>query len=301
MLVGRDYTGPPDLRSMQDLAQRIWSPARRFHIGDLAWARHSIPGSEATFRTRLWEDDGQVIAWGWAELSGHLDLLVDPRQDAVVVPVIDWFEDVAAGPVATCTVMEGDVHVASELLGRRYSARGQGPFFVRLSRAVTNLPDVALHDGFTITHVEAGQAQRRAEAHRAGWSDLGSRVSTESYAQVMTTYPYRPCLEPVAVAPDGSWVASALGWYDEGNHVGLVEPVSCAPAYRGLGLARALNVALLHAFKEVGGETAVILPRGDDAYPAPKQLYQGIGYVSGPRTVHYQRGGHPVDRGATPA
>ena len=55
------------------------------------------------------------------------------------------------------------------------------------------------------------------------------------------------------------------------------------------GLAGAVNVALLHAFGELGGTCAVILPRGDDAYPAPGLLYRGLGYTPGPRTIRYVR------------
>jgi hypothetical protein len=82
-------------------------------------------------------------------------------------------------------------------------------------------------------------------------------------------------------------VASALGWYAEVNQVGLVEPVSCAPPFRGKGLAKAVNIALLHTFRSLGAINAVILPRGDQSYPAPKRLYQSIGYQPGPRTVLY--------------
>jgi len=139
--------------------------------------------------------------------------------------------------------------------------------------------------------VPDGDAERRAAVHRAGWSDFGSRVSTESYATLMRTFPYRSETDLVVVTDDGEWVASALGWYDEVNAVGLVEPVSCDPDYRRLGLARAVHVALLYAFRELGGDSAVVLPRGDEAYQAPGRLYRSIGYEPGPRTVVYSRQG----------
>ena len=105
----------------------------------------------------------------------------------------------------------------------------------------------------------------------------------------MQLYPYRAETDLVVVAPNGEWVASALGWYDDVNHVGLVEPVSCDPAYRGRGLSRAVNIALLHVFSDLGGSSAVIMPRGDDAYPAPGLLYRSIGYVAQDRTLVYTR------------
>ncbi|WP_067834762.1 GNAT family N-acetyltransferase [Nocardia lijiangensis] len=125
--------------------------------------------------------------------------------------------------------------------------------------------------------------------HRAGWSDFGSHLTTASYRNIMAAYPYRTQTDLVVLAPDGEWVASALGWYDEVNKVGLVEPVSCAPAFRGTGLAKAVNIALLHAFRSLGATRSAILPRGDRAYAVPAHLYRSIGYQPGSRTRHYTR------------
>lgn len=65
----------------------------------------------------------------------------------------------------------------------------------------------------------------RRRFHRAGWSDFDSQLSAVRYHDIMTTHPYRAQTDLVVVAPDGQWVASALGWYDEANRVGLVKPV----------------------------------------------------------------------------
>ena len=291
MLDRQDYGHPDDLRRMQSLAQRIWSPDQRFHIGDLAWGRYSIPGAEAAFRTSLWEQGGEVVAWAWAELPNYLELLVDPRRGDLVPELLDWFEATADGPDLSCMVMDCDFRVQHALRDRGYRRERAGPFFTRHSRDLTELPSVVLPAGFTIEPVPKGDAERRAAAHRAGWSDFGSRVSTESYATLMQTYPYRSETDLVVVTDNGEWVASALGWYDEVNAVGLVEPVSCDPDYRRLGLARAVDVALLYAFRELGGDSAVVLPRGDEAYHAPGRLYRSIGYQPGPRTVVYSRQG----------
>ncbi len=274
---------------MQSLTQRLWSPHQRLHIGDLAWARFSIPGAEEAFRTSLWEDDGRVVAWGWIEMPGYLDFLVDPRCPDLVPEVLDWFETTASGAELACMVMEDEEDVREDLEARGFTPQVDGPFFRRHIRDLTDLPNVDLPDGFTISAVTDRDADRRAAAHRLGWSDFGSRISAESYAHLMQAYPYRSETDLVVVGPNGDWVASALGWYDEVHHVGLVEPVSCAPTYRGRGLARAVDVALLHVFRDLGGVASVILPRGDDDYPAPGRLYRSIGYQTGSRTVLYSR------------
>ena len=125
--------------------------------------------------------------------------------------------------------------------------------------------------------------------HRAGWSDFGSTLSTQTYAGVMAVRPYRPDLDWVVEAPDGELVASALGWLDDVNRSGLLEPVGCAPSYRRRGLARAVNLACLHALRDAGAETGHVNPRGDEGYPVPGLLYRSIGFKPGPHTVTYVR------------
>lgn len=287
MIVRRDFEGVEDLVRLQSLAQRVWSPERRFHIGDIAWSWHSIPGAQQGFQVSWWEER-VVLAWAWIELPGHLELVVDPAAPGVLPQLLDWFETVAIGRELSCLVMEADHHLRATLSGRGYAPQEDGPFFRRYIHDLAELPAPGLPSGFTIA-AAAGDAERRAAVHRAGWSEFGSRVTGESYRKVMAAYPYRERTDLVVVAPDGQWVASALGWYDNLNRVGLVEPVSCAPAFRGWGLAKAVNIAVLHTFRSLGATSAVILPRGDHAYPAPARLYRAIGYQPGSRTVLYTR------------
>ncbi|SHF93524.1 GNAT family N-acetyltransferase [Streptoalloteichus hindustanus] len=288
MITRRDGGGS-DGGCLQALARRVWTPDRRFHVGDIAWGWHSIPGAAAAFRTSFWADGDEVLAWAWVELPGHLELLVDPAVTALLPEILDWFESVAPGPERTCLVMEGDSAERAALERRGYRPREDGPFFRRHVHDLADLPRVSLPEGFAITQVGGADAERRAAAHRAGWSDFGSRVTADSYRRVMATHPYQERTDLVVVSPDGEWVASALGWHDDVNRVGLVEPVSCAPAFRGRGLARAVNTALLHVFRDLGATSSVILPRGDDAYPAPGRLYRSIGYRPGARTLLYAR------------
>jgi predicted N-acetyltransferase YhbS len=272
-----------ELRAVQELVARVWTPAARFHVGDLAWQRWSVPAGSV--HTRQWSVGGAVVAAAWLEAPGRLELLVD-RAEAVPA-VLDWSEAAGGGVVA---LMSGDAAVAAVLRRRGYAPDPDGPYFVRLTHDLRDLPPVTLRAGFSIMPVAPGQAARRAAVHRAGWADFASTLPAESYAALMRTYPYRPALDLVVAAPDGTWVASALGWYDEVNRVGLVEPVSCAPSHRRRGLGRAVNAALLHAFAAHGATSAVILPRGDATYPAPRALYQSLDYrPNGARTVDYRR------------
>lgn len=290
MLRRRDYVGPDDLRAMQGLAQRLWVPGSHWHIGDLAWGRFAIPDSEGGWRTSLWSDGDEVRAWGWVERPGHLDLLVDPGLPELATDVLEWADSVTEDGPRTCTVMESESHVVEVLERDGYDQQVDAPYFTHHRIELSDLAMPCVPDGFTLRHVTPADVDERAAAHRRAWSDLApSRMSRESYARVMRGWPYRCELDWVIVGPDGSMVASALGWLDEENREGLLEPVGCAPELRRLGLAGAVNLAAMTALRDAGATHATVCPRGDDDYPVPGKLYRSIGFEPGARTVTFVR------------
>src|SRR4051794_2224114 len=108
-----DYTGPADLRAMQDLAQRIWSKSSSVHVGDLAWQRFQHAGREAEWPTVRWEAGGETVAWGWVSLPGELVLLVDPVCPGLASEVLAWFEDTASAAELAVTVLDAEKHVVA--------------------------------------------------------------------------------------------------------------------------------------------------------------------------------------------
>lgn len=284
----RRYQGAKDLRAMQAAAQRIWSPESRWHVGDLAWGRFMHVGREPEWPTALWYDGGgDVLAWGWAELPGHLELLVDPDHPELARDVLAWFDEVARSDERTVTTLDTEMHLLDALAAAGYRPQA-GPFFTHCWMSLDGrLPGPTVPAGFSLRHVCEGDADRRARVHRAAFSP--SRVSTESYINVMNGWPYRNGLDWVIEAPDGDFAAFALAWLDEENRVGELEPVGADPSYRRLGLARAASLAALHALKAAGADSAVVYPRGDDAYPVPARLYGSLGFEPQARTVTYTR------------
>jgi GNAT superfamily N-acetyltransferase len=124
--------------------------------------------------------------------------------------------------------------------------------------------------------------------------DLGdgeSSMTEARYRQIMETPPYRADLDLVVEAPDGTFAASALGWYDEHNRAALLEPVGTDPRHARRGLGAAVSPACLHAMRAAGATLAKVCPRGDAAHPVPRRLYHHIGFRDGARTVSYLRAG----------
>jgi len=103
------------------------------------------------------------------------------------------------------------------------------------------------------------------------------------------TWPYRADLDCVAEAPDGSFAAYTLCWYDDENRVGEFEPVGAHPDHRRRGLARAVNLDALRRLRAAGAERAIVLCRGDAGYPAAKLLYESVGFRQHSRSVDFRK------------
>lgn len=290
----QDFGGPDDLRAMQHMCSRLWSPTARFHPGQLAWNRYSAPVEPARPRDgeaiSLWRDDaGLVVGFGWAEAQDWLELQVDPAHPEVADDVLEWFEEWSDAPTQSILLMDGDpAEPACRAAG--FAPEEAGPFFCHHVLDLAGLGPERAVAGYRLRPVEPDEAAARAMCHAAAWSDFGpSEVTASSYAAVMTAWPYRHDLDWVAVDAGGRMAASALVWLDPGSGVGLVEPVGCVPEHRGLGLAGAVTLAALHALARAGGHTALVTPRGDDDYPGPMRLYRSLGFRPGARTITWTR------------
>jgi GNAT superfamily N-acetyltransferase len=293
-----EYGGPEDLLTIQQAVQRTWTPQQRWHVGDLVWGLNSAPGQESDWRTALWKDGhNRVTAWGWIELPGHLDLHVDPAHPELVHDVFAWFETIAAGPKRSVTVLETEEHLVTALERATYRRVTAAPFFLHclidLAESPTPPP---LPLGYQVRQVRAvreDEAAARAAVHRSAWRprrigelfvppiDLGdaeSSMTTNSYQSVMNMWPYRHDLDQVVEAPDGTLVAFALGWLDEVNLVGELEPVGTDPRHARQGLGSAVSMACLNALHAAGATRAVVYPRGDSAYPVARQVNFGLGF-----------------------
>lgn len=285
----RGFAGPQDVRAMQALAQRLWSPASRWHVGDLAWGRFEHLGRDHDhdWPTALWESDGQVVAWGWAHLPGELDLLVDPARADLAGEVLAWFATVATADTLTVTVLDGEPHLIEALRRHGYTHDQHAPFFVHLARKLDRLPDPQVPAGFTARHVGEEDVAARVAVHQAAFGP--SRVTEASYRTVRAAWPYRAVFDRVLEAPDGHLAAYCLAWLDERHQVGELEPVGTDPAFRRLGLAKAACLDAMHALRAAGAEHALVYARGDAAYPGPIALYHAIGFEPYARTLTFAR------------
>lgn len=290
-LHARDFDGADDLRQMQELAAActgLQAPFATTHVGDLAWRRYQHLDVLDRVRIRLWADAaGTLVAWGWVPLAGELDFQIHPEADpAVTHAVLAWFEQTEAGPQTTAWALSTDDRTIAALGDRGY-VQGDDEWYEHLVFDLSAPPAArAVPDGYVVRPVRGEEElDERVEVHRAAFAP--SRVVPESYRNVMRAWPYRAPLDHVAVAPDGSFAAFALGWLDERNAIGELEPVGTHPDHRRLGLASAVCASTLRALHEAGARTCLVYSVGGSTATG---LYTGIGFEQRARHLPFRRG-----------
>lgn len=291
---------------MQTLSQEVWrhDPAlvnTDASAGELAWSWGSevdVPGLD--YRHRIWTESGSVAAWGYTvppqmitvtadrkEMSdASLNWQVHPDRPELLDDVLDWLEAEVPQAKRRTTARAADKSAIERLRARGYAHDPLAPWHLLTIRTLEHIEEPALPPGYGLkTMREVGDVSRRVAVHRVAWNS--SRVTEESYARLMRTWPYRDDLDFVVEAPDGTLVSSALGWYDEANRTGQFEPVGTDPDYRRLGLASAVMLFGMQRFRDAGATHALVGCRGDDGYPIPKLVYESIGFREHSRNMPF--------------
>lgn len=276
----RPWRGYEDLRAMQDLAletRRLEGPRASWHVGDIAWGFRQHAGREDEWKIRLWEEDGFVVAWSWLQAErGWLSVDVHPHRH-------DLLDELLDEPEAREAFAFEDDEPRQRVLAR-HGFTQQGDTMDFNARRLDEPPPVApLADGFRLRSIGADDLAARVDVHRDVWAP--SRVTEESYANVMRTWPYRRSLDCVVETPDGRFAAYALLWPDDENGVGELEPVGTREEFRGLGLGTAVCAYALQQWREEGGREAIVYAATDGA----RALYHGLGFEAHSRVVGFSR------------
>ncbi|MCB0037284.1 MAG: GNAT family N-acetyltransferase, partial [Anaerolineales bacterium] len=98
----------------------------------------------------------------------------------------------------------------------------------------------------------------------------------ELYRKVMESPGYEAERELVIQAPDGTYVAFTIIWYDHLNRTGLFEPVGTHRDYHRRGFGRALVLYGLQQMAAAGMTFATVAHFGDNE--AARGLYQACGF-----------------------
>jgi GNAT superfamily N-acetyltransferase len=139
---------------------------------------------------------------------------------------------------------------------------------------ITSIAVPALPDGFTFQSAKGiDDAAALAEVHNAAFGPIWT---PELYRKVMESPGYAPERELVIQAPDGTFVAFTVTWYDHLNRIGLFEPVGTHQDYQRRGFGRALMLYGMQKMAAAGMEFATVANFGDNE--AARGLYQACGF-----------------------
>ena len=132
----------------------------------------------------------------------------------------------------------------------------------------------ALPDGFSFQAANSIEdATALAEVHNASF---GSSWTTEQYQHVMESPGYEPERESVIQAPDGTFVAFTVTWYDHLNFTGLFEPVGTHKEYRRRGFGQAVILHSMQKMAAAGMKFATVAHSWQNE--AARGLYQACGF-----------------------
>ena len=141
------------------------------------------------------------------------------------------------------------------------------------------LPAPALPDGFLLRPLAGEQeVNAYAELHRAAFDSTS--MTPDWRARTLRMPHYRPELDLVVAAPDGTLAGFCVGWFNEERQIGQIEPMGVHPRFQKLGIGRALLFEILRRFKEHGAAYALVETEVDRF--AAQRAYESVGF----RPVH---------------
>ena len=282
-ITSRPASGLDDLLAAGRLLSDAWrshGPIVAATPGDLEWWYAQAHPEELADVLRLWFVDGELVGWSWRSGPDEIDWHVAParRASALTDAILEAFAAEARpddGPLRTW---------AAPYEPRRIRALERHGFRSgdeRLTQWLRPLDDgrpietPALPAGYSLRTVRGDEeVEARVAVHREAFAP--SRMTVDKYRRLLTLPHYRPEHDVVAVAPDGSFAAFTLAWWDPVGRVGALEPVGTHPHHRRRGLARATNLAALRRFAELGAIWADVCSETTNA--AAEALYASVGF-----------------------
>jgi GNAT superfamily N-acetyltransferase len=284
----RPYVGVEDLRALQ-AATAKWIAEAGFsgylHIEDVAYRLfNGMRRYDPRNIIRLWEDEKLL---GWAMVYprwNSYEALLHPafRSGVLAEEILDWAEketllwlqkEGKGSESFSVNVFEGD-SARIALLEKRSYVRGEQHGIIAVRSLDEVLPDVELPAGFTARPL-AGEHEvdKLVEAMNAAFDWTWK---PDDFRDFMQSPGYNVQQQMVVVAADGRFAAFCYLMLDKRNALGMVEDVGTHPAFRRMGLGRALLFAGMRQMKAAGMDTALV-PYGMELSAAPL-LYQSAGF-----------------------
>ena len=170
-------------------------------------------------------------------------------------------------------VYDNDSDLIAVLKRREYERRDE-PTSQYLRHTFGDIPDTDLPEGFMIQSMaDENDIDKRREIFGRGFNheDPKDWPSAYAYRELQRAPDYRREHDLVIVAPDGTYAACCIVWFNEVSRVGHLEPLSTHPDYRRMGLGKQILDEGMRRLKALG---ATYMPMDDGFDP----FYLAIGF-----------------------
>lgn len=241
------------------------------HVGDIQWLVHGDENMLSEDRWRFWQDEtGRDVGACWL-FDDEFDYALAPyATDGLRNAIRQWaleqiLNKAKAAGEENLTVWETAVSTDKQKIAilQEQDYQRQDHYYLKLERQIDDqLPQPTLPMGFTIRHIEGdSELEARAALHRDSFLPHSSKtvdIAIKNHHRAMQTPFYDSTLDLVIVAPDGTLACGGICWFDPINKTGLFEPVGTRPAFRRMGLAKALMLAGLQRLKAKGATKGLV-------------------------------------------
>jgi ribosomal protein S18 acetylase RimI-like enzyme len=266
------------------------SPENNLHITDLPYRLSSWALDEPE-NTNLWFDEnGQLLAWALLQTPfWTIDYACQPALEDTLHPqILAWADQRARSAINTdyarpawfILAFPGQVDRIHALENAGFtcqSAVGEDSWskvLMRLSAQTTRkgFPPPA---GFTVRSL-AGEKEVESyvELHQSVFESKNMTVGWR--ARTLQHPGYKPELDLVVEAPDGSLAAFCICWFDEQSLTGQVEPMGSRQGFRQRGLGRIVIAEGLRRLHSLGAQNIYV--ETDNYRNAAFRLYRSFGF-----------------------
>jgi mycothiol synthase len=306
LITHRPYAGDPDYQRIRTFLQSIFAlggPCPLITIGDLDYWRFQNPDPAGCIQScGLWQDSNDTVigfAWPGIELDGTgiIDLSVHPSYTELLAPMLLWSEawlqqampSTTACLDVTTSALEHGAELTAVLSARGWT-RTDNYHQYRAQSLVAPIPDRVLPAGYTIRHVE-GRDDIAPFTALNNLARPGPALTVATYGAMMDAPTYCRELNLIVCAPDATFAAFCILWYDDVNRAGLFEPVGCHPAHQRKGLATALMREGLRRLQQRGATHALVATSRRNQ--AANALYESLGFRATAQKWYWQKTLYP--------
>lgn len=314
-LTVRPYEGETDLQLIANLLNTCEAADREEIYYSIAGLRteFTAPNCLPERDLRLWFDDsGQLVAFGQMSIpvehldttDGYLWFRVHPqaRRQGLEPEILAWGEtclqDIAKvqglpGRLGVgCRDYQRDRITLFETHGFEYLR-----CFLQMRRSLTEAIELPqLPQGFRLETGETLDTAAWVEMYNQTFIDHWNfhPLTVEQAKHWLTSPTYRPELDLVAIAPDGTYAAFCYASVDpEENQQrrcreGWISILGTRRGFRRLGLGRALLLSGLHRLQSAGMDTGLLGVDAENPNQAYR-LYGDVGFRKQHQTFYYAK------------